>query len=455
MSNMECTTNFYEPTVKERETIHSSEASIQTEGNNQEDILVSIKHVSKKFCRNLRRSMAYGIADLSKNLLGMKPDTSMLRQSEFWAIDDISFELKRGETLGIIGVNGSGKTTLLRLLSGIFPPDKGEIQVKGRIGALVAVGAGFHPHMTGRENIYLNGTILGMARKEIQTKFENIIAFAEIGEFLDAPVSTYSSGMRVRVGFSIAIHCEPDILLVDEVLSVGDLGFRNKSLRRMNEYREQANAIIFVSHNLEQVRVLCSRVIILDKGRIVYDGATHKGCTRYQEMTRAIRLEGLKHQQTELTDKRLKARYSSVDEIALIDFGILDKQHQKTDRIAMHDPLIIYWDFRVKKEIERVYFSGGVYDEEHRACIFVKSNDYNSVQFPLLKEGNYRLTIEIQRHHLMPNVYIPQLSIRNDQTGETYERMFPSESFRVVTDGKTLERGIVAVQESWELKKID
>lgn len=420
----------------------------------QNESLIVVKHISKKFCRNLRRSMAYGIADLSKNLLGLKPDTRKLRQSEFWALDDVSFELKRGETLGIIGVNGSGKTTILRLLSGIFPPDMGEIHVMGRIGALVAVGAGFHPHMTGRENIFLNGTILGMNKNELQAKFDSIIEFAEIGDFLDAPVSTYSSGMRVRLGFSIAIHCKPDILLVDEVLSVGDLGFRNKSLRHMQEYRENANGVLFVSHNLEQVRILCSRVIILDKGKIVYDGATHEACAQYQEMTRAIRLQGIKAEQAQQVDEKFHARYSSIDDIELLDFGILDQQHQKTDAIGMHDPLLLFWEFEVKKEVESLYFSTGVTNEESVTCIFIKSNDNQKIRFPHLKQGRYRLFAEIPQHHLIPSVYHPQLSIRNDHTGETYERVWPNSPFRIVTDGKTLERGIVAVEEHWELEKL-
>ncbi|MBD3351820.1 MAG: ATP-binding cassette domain-containing protein [Candidatus Lokiarchaeota archaeon] len=425
------------------------------EKNNPKDVLISINHVSKKFCRNLKRSMAYGIADLTKNLLGLKPNTTMLRQAEFWALDDVSFELKRGESLGIIGVNGSGKTTLLRLLTGIFPPDKGELAVKGRVGSLVAVGAGFHPHMTGKENVYLNGTILGMSKTEIQTKFQNIIDFAEIGDFLDAPVSTYSSGMRVRLGFSIALHCVPDILLVDEILSVGDLGFRNKSLRRMREFREQANALIFVSHNLEQVRILCNRVIILDKGRVVFDGTTYEGCTQYQEMTREIRLDGMKTDQVQLTDEKLKVRYSSQDEIDLIDFGIMTPQHQKTNKIAMDESLLIFCDFIVKKDIEQIYFSAGVLDEEQHVCIHVVSNDDDKMQFPTMYKGSYRILVQIPQHHLMPGIYIPQISIRNDRTGETYERIWSNCSFQVTTDGRTLERGIIAVQENWKLNKID
>ena len=213
--------------------------------------------------------MAYGIVDLSKNLLGIKPNSTGLRKDEFWAVDNISFELRRGEVLGLIGGNGSGKTTLLRLLAGIFPPDKGEISIKGRVGALIAVGAGFHPYMTGRENIYLNGTILGMNREEINSKFQDIVDFAEIGDFLDAPVSTYSSGMRVRLGFSIAAQLEPDILLIDEVLAVGDQGFRVKCINRIKELIKNS-AVIFVTHTMQQVSNICSKVIVLDKGGVAH-----------------------------------------------------------------------------------------------------------------------------------------------------------------------------------------
>ena len=216
------------------------------------EIVLSAKKVSKKFCKKLRRSMAYGLTDLTKNLFGIKPDSSGLRKEEFWALNEIDFELRRGEVLGLIGVNGSGKTTLLRLLSGIFPPDKGEIMIKGRVGALIALGAGFHPYFSGRENIYLNGAILGISRGELDAQFDKIVEFSEIGDFIDAPVATYSSGMRVRLGFSVAIAMKPDVLLIDEVLAVGDLGFKVKCLNEINELMKNA-AVIFVSHSMQFV----------------------------------------------------------------------------------------------------------------------------------------------------------------------------------------------------------
>ena len=247
------------------------------------EVVVSVKNVSKKFCKNLKRSMAYGIVDLAKNLAGIKPDSTTLRKDEFWALDDISFELRRGEAVGLIGVNGSGKTTLLRLIAGLFPPDRGEIMVKGRVGALIAVGAGFHGFMTGRENIYLNGSILGMRQEQIVARFQDIVDFAEIGDFLDAPVSTYSSGMRVRLGFSIATAIDPDVLLIDEILAVGDRQFQVKCFNRIGNLAQNC-AVVFVSHSMERVARVTTSVILLNQGQIVFNGETMKGIRLYNSL---------------------------------------------------------------------------------------------------------------------------------------------------------------------------
>lgn len=247
---------------------------------NHDEVVVSVKNLSKKFSRNIKRSLLYGTLDLARDFIGAPGDRSKLRKSEFWSLKNVNFELKKGEILGVIGVNGSGKSTLLRVLNGIFPPDEGEVTINGSIGGLIAVGAGFHPHMTGRENIYLNGTLLGMSREEINDKYEEIVNFADIGDFLESPISTYSSGMKVRLGFSIAIHIRPDILLVDEVLSVGDLAFRKKSMEKMEEIR-QKSSVIFISHNMYQVERICDRVIVLDKGRLVFYGETKEAIDHY------------------------------------------------------------------------------------------------------------------------------------------------------------------------------
>ena len=195
------------------------------------------------------------------------------RSSTLWALRDVSFEIKRGETVGIIGRNGAGKSTLLKLLSRITYPTEGEIRLYGRIGSLLEVGTGFHPELTGRENIYLNGTILGMRRHDIDRRFDEIIAFAEIEEFLDTPVKRYSSGMYVRLAFAVAAHLDPEILVVDEVLAVGDAAFQKKCLGKMGEVaRQEGRAVLFVSHNMVAITALCARGILLEQGRVTGDG---------------------------------------------------------------------------------------------------------------------------------------------------------------------------------------
>ena len=198
-----------------------------------------------------------------------------------WALEDVSFEVKPGETFGIVGHNGAGKSTLLKILSRITPPTTGKIEIEGRVGALLEVGTGFHAELTGRENVYLNGAILGMPRAEIERKFDEIVDFAEIRPFIDTPVKRYSSGMYLRLGFSVAAHLEPDVLIVDEVLAVGDIAFQEKCIGRMENVASEGRTVLFVSHNLAAVRKLCSRAMLLSKGRKVAEGATDDVLTTY------------------------------------------------------------------------------------------------------------------------------------------------------------------------------
>jgi lipopolysaccharide transport system ATP-binding protein len=206
---------------------------------------------------------------LSKRLGRMFPGSDL---QEFWALRDVSFEVHRGEALGIIGCNGAGKSTILKLLSRVTTPTGGEIAINGKLSALIEVGSGFHPELTGRENIYLSGSILGMRRREITTKLASIVEFAGIPEFIDTPVKRYSSGMYVRLGFSIAAHLEPDILLLDEVLAVGDASFQSKCLERIQQLRNSGTTIVFISHDLTAVARLCDRVLLLDGGRVIAAG---------------------------------------------------------------------------------------------------------------------------------------------------------------------------------------
>ena len=239
--------------------------------------------VSKKYRKGeLFDSLRDALPALAARLVGRgKPGSPS--QREFWALKDISLSVERGEALGIIGHNGAGKSTILKLLSGLLKPTTGTIDVNGSLSALIEVGAGFHPDLTGRENIYLNGAILGLSRADVAKKFDQIVEFSGLAEFLDTPVKRYSTGMYARLGFSVAAHIDPDVLLVDEVLSVGDFVFQRKCLQRMKENRDLGSTIIFVSHNLDAVASFCHRVILLDHGRIVVEGEPKKVITAYME----------------------------------------------------------------------------------------------------------------------------------------------------------------------------
>lgn len=200
---------------------------------------------------------------------------------DLWALNDVSFDVKPGEVVGLVGRNGAGKSTMLKLMSRITPPTAGEILMRGRVGSLLEVGTGFHPELTGRENVYLNGSILGMSRREIAQKFDEIVAFAEVERFLDTPVKRYSSGMYVRLAFAVAAHLEPEVLLVDEVLAVGDMSFQRKCLGKMGQVSKQGRTILFVSHNMTAVKALCSRAVLFENGRVALDGSVNDVVDRY------------------------------------------------------------------------------------------------------------------------------------------------------------------------------
>ena len=243
------------------------------------DVLVRVENVSKKFCRSLRGSLWYAVCDIasefkpsgkSRSETVPKPSAQNgfnappLREGEFWAVRNVSFELRRGECLGLIGRNGAGKTTLLKILTGLIKPDTGRVEMRGRVGAMIALGAGFNPILTGRENIYVAASLRGLSKTEIDAKLDEIIDFSEIGEFIEAPVQSYSSGMQVRLGFSVAISLNPDILLIDEVLAVGDMGFKHKAYNAIYKIIETA-AVIFVSHSTAQVAKVCNRGMLMRK----------------------------------------------------------------------------------------------------------------------------------------------------------------------------------------------
>jgi lipopolysaccharide transport system ATP-binding protein len=237
------------------------------------DTILRVSELSKKFTPQLRHSLAYGLRDIARELLPGSTPSPHLRPGEFWAVDDISFEVRRGESLAIVGRNGAGKSTLLKILYGLLKPDRGEVRIAGRTQAIIELGTGFNAMLTGRENIEVGAALHGLSRRDSRELLDGVIDFAEIGDFIDAPVQSYSSGMKARLSYALSAQLEPDLLLVDEVLAVGDLNFQRKCVNHMRRYLEKGGALLFVSHNTYQIQTVCERGLLLDRGRVLFHGS--------------------------------------------------------------------------------------------------------------------------------------------------------------------------------------
>ena len=340
------------------------------------DTNIKIDGVSKKYCLSLRQTMAYGIRDVLKNAAGLPSASQMLRKGEFWALDNVYFEVKKGETNGIIGANGSGKTTLLKLLNGIFMPDKGRIEIEGRVGALIELGAGFHPLLTGRENIYVNGAIYGMSKKEIDKQFDAIVNFAEIGDFIDAPVKHYSSGMYVRLGFAVAVHCEPDILLIDEVLAVGDENFQNKCFNKIGELRKKGVTTIFVSHNMHHISAITEHVVLLAKGTSRYFNNTPEAIREYSKT----------FNQKESTD--IEKICSGDKEISFFDVEISKR------KLSPGDSFPVIMNYTALEDLPDVEVFASIWKQGETRLYYRASNKAYGRKIDLQK-GTHKLKIEI------------------------------------------------------------
>jgi ABC-2 type transport system ATP-binding protein len=239
------------------------------------DPAISLEGIAKRYWKIEERSLLRSLVPMGEN------------RSEMWALRDIDLRIEPGETIGMIGRNGAGKTTLLRLMAGVSQPTAGTVTVRGRVAPLLSVGVGFHPEMTGRENVYVNAMLLGLKRPEIDARFDEIVAFANLGEFIDTPVKFYSSGMFMRLGFSVAIHVDPDVLVVDEILAVGDVAFQLRCFDRMRELQRRGTTIVFVSHSMHAIQLLCTRTVFMHRGRVEFDGRTESAIARFHEQLAA------------------------------------------------------------------------------------------------------------------------------------------------------------------------
>ncbi|CAN5658147.1 ABC transporter ATP-binding protein [soil metagenome] len=315
---------------------------------------------------------------------------------EFWALKDVSFEVKPGESVGIIGRNGAGKSTLLKLLSRITEPTTGRIELDGRVSSLLEVGTGFHPELTGRENIYLNGSILGMSRHEIRARFDEIVAFAEVERFLDTPVKRYSSGMYVRLAFAVAAHLEPDILIVDEVLAVGDAEFQKKCVGKMQSVaHNEGRTVLFVSHNLQTVRQMCDRVILLKKGQVAFDGEPHAGINSY--------LNQSAENHSNVIDLTTYPRQQERDGAEFLSIRFLDEAGQPAGRVPWASDLTVEVRFRTSRPLKQLDIPMGV---THAEGLRIFSETYSDQFSKLdLSPGEYVLRFAIPLRFLKLESY--------------------------------------------------
>jgi lipopolysaccharide transport system ATP-binding protein len=372
------------------------------------DVVISVENLSKRYLVGHNTAQGQQTADfrelISRNLIGLARRTRDMLNGrpilqgdaveEFWALNDVSFEVKRGERLGIIGRNGAGKSTLLKILSRITEPTKGRVRITGRVASLLEVGTGFHPELSGRENIYLNGAMLGMSRAEVRRKFDEIVAFADVERFLDTPVKRYSSGMYVRLAFGVAAHLEPDILIVDEVLAVGDIQFQRKCLGRMEEAEKEGRTVIFVSHNMAMVSNLCRSGIYLENGKTAMQNDISKIIIEYYKninKRREISAKAIGSETVEFTSIELAERVSDFE-------------------TTIHDDLTVRMKYRVLRSVAVLLVPNFHFFSADGSYAFVSSPESVRQLSPgiyqadckipggLLNEGTYTVGAAITSH---------------------------------------------------------
>lgn len=353
--------------------------------------IIEVKNLGKKYL--IGQNEPYlALRDVMMGMFDFKNKSSDKR--EFWALKDIDFSVNRGDSIGIIGRNGAGKSTLLKILSRITPPTEGLITMRGRASSLLEVGTGFHPELTGRENIFLNGAILGMKQSEIKRNLDKIVDFAEINTFIDTPVKRYSSGMYVRLAFAVAAHLEPEILIVDEVLAVGDAQFQKKSLGKMESIGKEGRTVLFVSHNMSSICSLCQKTIWIDKGKIVNFGDTNEVVRKYSESA----------------TNNQKLLYSNEnDRLVIKDVIFKNAKGKVTSDFIPRDDLTVQIKYRANEKIERPFFWIAV--STSYGSIFMASMIYDNF-CPKMIEGDGELLCKFSKMPLLPGLYSVSMGVR-------------------------------------------
>jgi lipopolysaccharide transport system ATP-binding protein len=417
--------------------------------------VISVENMSKKYIiahekqigsSNLRDTITDSITKLGRS---KGPKTKSLE--EFWALNDVSFDIIAGERVGIIGGNGAGKSTLLKILSRITEPTKGSIKIRGRVASLLEVGTGFHQELTGRENIFLNGAILGMSRSEIRKKFDEIVEFAEIEKFLDTPVKRYSSGMYVRLAFSVAAHLESEVLILDEVLAVGDARFQKKCMGKMEDVGKQGRTILFVSHNAVAVRTLCNRAIWLDKGKVIVDDSVDEAVSKYLSNNVADNMLCRRWEDEAVAPHNSSSVIKSI--------RVCDDSGMNLGSVYTDTPFNIEIEYIVKQEGVSVGFTAILYNNEG-TCVFSSISNLEKEWYgKAMPTGTFKSVCKIPKNFLNNGSYLLTIN----QFAYNYSDLVSSpEVLKIeVLDGLAVRGdykfgfgGVVRPMLTWETEKI-
>jgi lipopolysaccharide transport system ATP-binding protein len=376
------------------------------------DVSISIEALGKKYSihhapRAVQAgSLADTLASRWRRLFLRDNANDLPSEEDVWVLRDINAEIQRGEVVGIIGRNGAGKSTLLKILSGITDPTCGHATIAGRVASLLEVGTGFHPELTGRENVFLNGAILGMTREEIREKFDEIVAFSGVEKFLDTPVKRYSSGMYVRLAFAVASHLEPDILIVDEVLAVGDMDFQKKCLGRMNEVSQQGRTVLFVSHNLPMISSLCEQCILLDAGKMVTKGATADVLPLYHGASFTPPQKARAH----------AADIAASSKVALVSAWVTNREHQVVDRFTLFEDVYLHVLYSVAEDLSDAVVPFFHVLNEHGEYVFL-TFPHNWPPELGRRAGRYEAVCHIPAHFLNDGAYSVTVQVNTVDSG--------------------------------------
>jgi lipopolysaccharide transport system ATP-binding protein len=420
---------------------------IHSAAGSDDDLILDVDHVWKVYCRNLKRSMRYGIIDLATEVLGKGTDRtrSDLRPGEFFAIKDAHFQVRAGECVGLLGPNGAGKSSMLKLINGLLKPDAGTITIRGSVGAMIELGTGFNPVLSGRENIYINGSILGISKSEIDRRLESVVEFAELAHVIDSPIMTYSTGMKMRLGFSIGANLRPKLLLIDEVLAVGDVGFRMKCFAHLRKLVDEGVCVILVTHAVSMLNRVANRSVVFDKGCIIHDGDLETGCVVYEETMGAS---------DRVNQQRQTSGQVPESGLTISSVNIVDQNGNAQKEFETDDNVTIDVEIRSDRDAKELNLVAALWSPVH-GRIASMSTASGAVGFEVSAGSTVTVRLRFEKTPLLLGAYYFNLSLYGPTSTDFYHRSSGVGNFRITGPptcslGRGLD-GMLKLDHRWQI----